>query len=417
MDIPRRSNARSKLIRGALALACTLLLIGGASFGLSRLHPAAPSVDKTTVWTDVVRRGAMTLEVTGSGSLVPEDSVWVPAQTDAQVEKILLRPGASVSPNTVIMELNNLTLKKDAVDAEFQLKASEAEYSNLQVQVNSDLLNQKAIEASVRSDYEQAKIQHEVDEKLLKEGIGSSVMAKLSAVKEEQLAVRLQLEGERTTNVANAAKARLQVQSSHVEQQRALYQLREAELNALHVRAGITGVLQLLPVEEGQHVTPGTNLARVTDPTKLKAEIKVAETQARDLSVGLKAIIDTRNGIVEGRVTRIDPSVQNGTVTVDIAITGTLPNGARPDLSIDGTIEIEKLKDVLYVGRPVHGAAYSTISLFKLSPDGTTARRVNVKIGRSSVNTVEIMDGVQVGDRVILSDTSSWDNDERVLLK
>jgi HlyD family secretion protein len=398
-------------------LTAAVLLIGGVTFGLSRLRPAAPSVDRATVWSDDVKRGPMVLEVRGIGTLIPENIDWIPAQTEAQVEKIVLRPGAQVRPDSIILELNNLTLKKDALDAEFQLKAAESDYANLQVQVNSDLLNQKATEASVRSEYEQAKIQYEVDEKLYSEGIGSIVTVRLSKVKQDQLAVRSKLEGDRTKNTGDAAQSKLAAQASHVQQQRALYELRKAELDALHVRAGISGVLQLVPVEEGQHVTPGTNLARVADPKKLKAEIKVAETQAKDVAIGLQATVDTRNGIVNGHVSRIDPSVQNGTVTVDVAIDGPLPTGARPDLSVDGTIEIENLKDVLYVGRPVHGAAQSTISLFKLTPDGSEASRVNVKLGRSSVNTVEIKDGLQVGDRVILSDMSQWDNNDRIRLK
>jgi HlyD family secretion protein len=417
MDIPRPSNARAKMIRRIVLLVIALLFIGGVTFGLSRLRPAAPSVDRATVWSDEVKRGPMLREVRGIGTLVPVDIQWIPAQTDAQVDRIVLRPGAVVKPDSVILELSNLTLKRDALDAEYQLKAAEADYENLKVQVNSDLLNQKATEASVRSDYEQAKIQHEVDEKLYQENIGSIVNAQLSKVREEQLAIRVQLEGERTKNVADTAQARLQAQMSHVDQQRALYELRRAELEALHVRAGIAGVLQLVPVEEGQHVTPGTNLARVADPKRLKAEIKVAETQAKDVLIGQSATIDTRNGTVEGHVTRIDPSVVNGTVTVDVYPDAPMPDGARPDLSVDGTIEIENLKDVLFVGRPVHGSSQSTISLFKLTPDGSEATRVNVKLGRTSVNTVEILQGLQVGDRVILSDMSQWDNYDRIRLK
>ena len=405
------------MIRRIVLLVIALLFIGGVTFGLSRLRPAAPSVDRATVWSDEVKRGPMLREVRGIGTLVPVDIQWIPAQTDAQVDRIVLRPGAVVKPDSVILELSNLTLKRDALDAEYQLKAAEADYENLKVQVNSDLLNQKATEASVRSDYEQAKIQHEVDEKLYQENIGSIVNAQLSKVREEQLAIRVQLEGERTKNVADTAQARLQAQMSHVDQQRALYELRRAELDALHVRAGIAGVLQLVPVEEGQHVTPGTNLARVADPKRLKAEIKVAETQAKDVLIGQSATIDTRNGTVEGHVTRIDPSVVNGTVTVDVYPDAPMPDGARPDLSVDGTIEIENLKDVLFVGRPVHGSSQSTISLFKLTPDGSEATRVNVKLGRTSVNTVEILQGLQIGDRVILSDMSQWDNYDRIRLK
>ena len=405
------------MIRRIVLGFAAVLLIGGVTYGLSRLRPAAPTVDRATVWSDEVKRGPMLRELRGIGTLIPEDIQWIPAQTEAQVDRIVLKPGAIVRSDSIILELSNLTLKRDVLDAEYQLKAAEADYANLKVQVNSDLLNQKAAEAAVRSEYEQAKIQHAVDEKLAAEGIGSTVTAELSKVKEEQLGVRVQLEGDRTKNTADAAQARLQAQASHVDQQRALYELRHAELKALHVRAGLNGVLQLVPVEVGQHVLPGTNLARVADPKKLKAEIKVAETQAKDAVIGQKATIDTRNGVVAGHVSRIDPSVQNGTVTMDVAIDGPLPDGARPDLSVDGTIEVENLKDVLYVGRPVHGASQSTISLFKLTPDGSEATRVNVKLGRSSVNTVEILQGLQVGDRVILSDMSQWDNYDRVRLK
>ena len=405
------------MIRRIVLGAAAVLLIGGVTFGLSRLRPAAPTVDRATVWSYEVKRGPMLRELRGIGTLIPEDIQWIPAQTEAQVDRIVLKPGAIVKSDSIILELSNLTLKRDVLDAEYQLKAAEADYANLKVQVNSELLNQKAAEAGVRSEYEQAKIQHAVDEKLAADGIGSTVTAELSKVKEEQLAVRVQLEADRTKNTADAAQARLQAQMSHVDQQRALYELRHAELEALHVRAGLNGVLQLVPVEVGQHVLPGTNLARVADPKRLKAEIKVAETQAKDAVIGQKATVDTRNGMVTGHVSRIDPSVQNGTVTMDVAIDGPLPDGARPDLSVDGTIEVENLKDVLYVGRPVHGASQSTISLFKLTPDGSEATRVNVKLGRSSVNTVEILQGLQVGDRVILSDMSQWDNYDRVRLK
>jgi HlyD family secretion protein len=315
------------------------------------------------------------------------------------------------------MELSDPTLQRDALDAEFQLKGAEADYANLQVQVNSELMNQKANEASVRSDYEQAHLQHDVDEKLFKEGIGSDHIRNLSRVKEEQLAIRARLEAERTKVAADSAKARLAAQQAKIDQQKALNRLKKSQLDALHVRAGIDGVLQLVPVEVGQHVTPGTNLARVADPKKLKAEIKIAETQAKDVLPGQKATIDTRNGVVTGRVSRIDPSVVNGTVTVDVTITDPLPNGARPDLSVDGTVELENLKDVLFVGRPVHGQADSTIGIFKLVDDGSEAVRVNVKLGRSSVNTIEVVQGLKVGDKVILSDMSAWDNFDRIRLR
>ncbi len=417
MDIARPSNARAKLIRRIILGGIAVLFIGGVSFGLTRLRPAAPSVDRATVWSDEVKRGPMLRDVRGLGTLVPEDIRWIPAQTDSRVDRWVLRPGAIVKPNSVIMELSDPTLQREELDAEFQLKGAEADYANLKVQVDSDLMNQKAIEAGVRSDYEQAKIQHEVDAKLVAEGLAADVTERLSRVKEQQLAIRVQLEGERTKVAVDSAKARLAAQQAKIDEQRALYELKKSQVDALHVRAGIDGVLQLVPVEVGQHVTPGTNLARVADPKKLKAEIKIAETQAKDVVIGQTASVDTRNGIVTGHVSRVDPSVQNGTVTVDVQFEGLLPDGARPDLSVDGTVELENLKNVMYVGRPVHGASQSTISLFKLTPDGSEAVRTNVKLGRSSVNTVEILDGLQVGDRVILSDMSQWDNYDRIRLK
>ncbi len=417
MDIQRPSNARAKKIRRIVYGTVALLLLGGVTYGLSKLRPAAPSVDKATIWPDEVKRGPMLREVRGLGTLVPEDIRWIPAQTDSRVDRWVLRPGAVVKPSSIIMELSDPTLQQTALDAEFLLKGAEADYANLKVQVDSELMNQKATEAGVRSDYEQSKIQHAVDDKLYKEGIGAEVTAQLSKVKMEQLAIRVGLEGERTKIAGDSAKARLAAQQAKIDQQKALYGLKKSQLDALHVRAGIDGVLQLVPVEVGQRVTPGTNLARVADPKKLKAEIKIAETQAKDVQIGQKATIDTRNGIVTGRVSRIDPSVVNGTVTVDVTITDPLPNGARADLSVDGTVELENLKDVLYVGRPVHGQADSTIGIFKIIDDGSEAVRVNVKLGRSSVNTIEIVQGLKVGDKVILSDMSAWDNFDRVRLK
>jgi HlyD family secretion protein len=417
MDIQRPSNARAKKIRRIGYSTIAVILIAGVTVGLSRLRPAAPTVDAATIWPDTVKRGPMLREVRGLGTLIPEDIRWIPAQTDSRVDRIVLRPGAIVKPDSIIVELSDPQLQRDTLDAEYQLKGAEADYENLKVQVNSDLLNQRAAAAAVRSDFEQAKLQHEVDDQLQKQGLAADVTAKLSKVRAEQLAIRTELEEERTKNAEETAKTRLTAQQARVDQQKALYNLRHSQLEALHVRAGINGVLQLVPVEVGQRVTPGANVARVADPKKLKAEIKIAETQAKDVAIGQKAAIDTRNGIVAGRVFRIDPSVQNGTVTVDVAIDGPLPQGARPDLSVDGTIEIENLRDVLYVGRPVHGQADSTIGLFKIVNDGAEAVRVNVKLGRSSVTTIEVVQGLQVGDKVILSDMSAVDNFDRIRLK
>jgi HlyD family secretion protein len=417
MDIQRPSNAKAKQIKRALYVTVAVVVIAGVTLGLSRLKPAAPSVDRGTVWTDTVKRGPMLREVRGLGTLVPLDIHWIAALTTARVDKIVIRPGHLVEPNTVILEMSDPAVAQSLVDAEFQLKGAEADLANLRVQVNSELMNQKAIEAGVRSDYEQAKLQHEVDLKLFNEGITADVTQKLSQVREDQLKIRLDLEQERTRVAADSAQARVQAQQAHLEQARAMFELRKSQADALHVRAGITGVLQLLPVDVGQSVAVGTNIARVADPKKLKAEIKIAETQAKDIVIGQSATVDTRNGIVNGHVIRIDPSVVNGTVTVDVGIDDPLPLGARADLSVDGTITLENLKDVLYVGRPVHGQTDATISLFKVLPDDSDAERVNVKLGRSSVNTVEILSGLNVGDKVILSDMSQWDNVDRIRLK
>jgi HlyD family secretion protein len=419
MDIQRPSNARAKKIRRIVYGTVAFLLVGGVTYGLSRLRPAAPTVDRATIWPDEVKRGPMLREVRGLGTLVPEDIRWIAAQTDCRVDRWVLRPGAVVKPSSIIMELSDPTLQQTALDAEYQLRGAEADYQNLRVQVNSELMSQKASEAAVRSDYEQAKIQHDVDEKLVKDGLTAQMIEQQSRVKVEQLAIRVQLESERTRIATDSANARLAAQQAKVEQMKALYNLKKTQMDALHVRAGIDGVLQLEPVEVGQHVTPGTNLARVADPKKLKAEIKIAETQAKDVRELQKATIDTRNGIVHGHVSRIDPSVVNGTVTVDVTMDEPFPpgSGARADLSVDGTIEIENLKDVLYVGRPVHGQADSTIGIFKIVDDGAEAVRVNVKLGRSSVNTIEVLDGLKVGDKVILSDMSAWDNFDRIRLR
>jgi HlyD family secretion protein len=417
MDIQRPSNARAKKIRRIIYATVAAILLGGVTYGVSRLRPAAPSVDKATIWPDEVKRGPMICDVRGIGTLVPEDIQWIPAQTDSHVDRIVLHPGAKVEPNSVILELSNPELTRDVLDAQFELKAAQADLASLKVTINSDLLNQKSIAATVHSDYQQAKIQHEVDVQLRQQGLGADVTEQLSRVKEEQLSVRVKLEDDRTKNLEDSAATRLLTQQAHVDQQEALYNLKKTELEALHVKAGIHGVLQIVPVEVGQEVSPGTNLARVADPKRLKAEIKIPETQAKDVILGQPATVDTRNGIVKGRVSRVDPSVQNGTVTVDVEILDPLPLGARPDLSVDGTIELENLKDVLYVGRPVHGQANSTIGLFKLVDDGSDAVRTNVKLGKMSVNSVEILDGLKLGDKVILSDMSTMDAFDRIRLR
>jgi len=417
MDIAIPQNEHAKLVRRIVIAVVLLLGVAVAAYALTRLRPAAPSVDGASLFSDTVKRGDLLRAVHGVGTLVPEDIQWIPALNTARVSKIILHPGATVRADSIILELSNPELERDTLDAEYQLKAAEAQFQSVKAQMGSDILNQKAAAAAVRSEYEQSKIQHAVDEKMLEQKLGAEVTARLSKVKEDQLAIRAQLEEARSKNAEDTAEAKIAAEKSHVDQQRALYNLRRSQLEALHVRAGINGVLQLVPVEVGQSVAPGTNLARVADPKRLKAEIKIAETQANELSPGMKSTIDTRNGIVAGRVSRIDPSVQNGTVTVDISIDGALPNGARQDLSVDGTIEIENLKNILYVGRPAFGQPQTTVGLFKMNEDGTEAVRTSVKLGRFSVSSVEVLQGLKEGDRVILSDTSAWSSYERIRLK
>lgn len=417
MDIPRKSAARNRRIKRIIYGVVGVAVIGAITLGVSRLKPASPTVDRATVWVDTVKRGSMLRQVRGLGTLVPEDIRWIPATTDGRVEKRLVKPGAIVKPDTVLIELSNPTLEQDVLAADAQLKAAEASYENLKVQLESQLLNQKAQAATVQADYSQAKIQAEVNEDLSKKGLVPELTYRLTKVRAEELTVRNQIEHDRLSKVAESAKAQLAVQQAEIDRLRSMAALRHSQLDALHVRAGIAGVVQVVPVEVGAQVTPGTNLARVADPGHLKAELKIPETQTKDVTIGQPATIDTRNGLIQGRVSRIDPSVQNGTRTVDVELKGELPKGAVPDLSVDGTVELERLENVLNVGRPVQGQENSTIGIFKLDPDGKTATRVHVKLGRSSVNTIEILDGLKEGDQVILSDMSAQDNTERIRLQ
>ena len=417
MDIARPSNARQKQFRRAGFLAAGLLAVAGVSVGLSRLRPAAPSVDAATLWPDTVKRGPMVRQVHGLGTLVPEDIRWIPATTQGRVERILLRPGTTVTPDSVILELSNPQLEQEVQEAELKVQSAEASLANLRVQVQNDVLQQKATAASVEADYNKAKMQAEMNEALAKDRLVSELVLRQSKLDAEQLAIRRDIAQEQLATRAEASRAQLAVQQSAVDQAGAVLQLKRRQRDELKVRAGLAGVLQLVPVDVGQQLAPGTNLARVANPARLKAEIKVAETQAKDIQIGQAAQVDTRNGIVPGRVTRIDPSVQNGTRTVDVSLEGPLPNGAVPDLSVDGTIELERLADVLYMGRPAFGQDQSTVGVFKLDATGSEATRVQVTLGRSSVNTIEIVSGLQAGDRVILSDMSAWDAFERVRLK
>lgn len=417
MDIARPSNARQKRIRRILWIVGGLAVVALVSVGLSQLQPAAPTVEAGTVWRDVVKRGPMLRQVRGLGTLVPEDIRWIPATTQGRVEAIILRPGTPVKPHDVILELSNPELDQELQDAQLKLQSAEASLANLKVQVNNELLNQRATAATVEADYVRAKMQAEMDEALAKDQLIAELQRRRSEIDAQQLGVRNEIAKEQLASRSESARAQLAVQQSTVDQARAILQLRQRQRDELRVRAGLSGVLQVVPVEVGQQVAPGANLARVANPGRLKAEIKIAETQAKDIQIGQKAEIDTRNGFVSGRVTRIDPSVQNGTRTVDVSLDGDLPRGAVPDLSVDGNIELERLSDVLFVGRPAFGQEASTITLFKVDPDGTGASRVQVKLGRSSVNAMEIISGLNVGESVILSDMSAWDAFDRVRLR
>ena len=416
MDIPRQSAARKRRIRRIIYVLLIAAAVPLITWGLSRLKPAAPTVERATVWLDTVKRGPMLRNVRGLGTLVPEEILWIPATTDGRVEQRLALPGIWLKPDTVILILSNPELQQATLDAEWKLKGAEAESANLRVKLQSDRLNQQAQAATVRSDYHQAKLQADRDAELNKLGLLANLNMTLSKAKAEELGNRDQIEQKRLEIGTEAIQAQLAVQQATVEQLRALYQLKLSQVAALKVRAGVEGMLQQVPVDVGQRVAIGTNLARVAQPKRLKAELKIAETQAKDIQIGQRAEIDTRNGIIYGRVSRIDPAVQNGTVTVDAKLEGELPQGARPDLSVDGTIEIEKLTDVLFVGRPTFGQPNSQVGLFRLERDGSTAIRVQVKLGRSSVNTIEILEGLRVGDQVILSDMSAWDAYDRIRL-
>ncbi len=418
VDIARPSSvARNKKIRRIVLVAAALLAIGVITVLLSRLKPAAPTVERATVWVETVKRGPMLRSVHGLGTLVPEEIRWIPAVTAGRVERIDVHPGTPVEPDTVILELSNPATTQASLEAESQLKAAQASLTSLRAQLQNELLSQQSVAASVESEYRQAKLQAEADAELAKENLISSIQAKVSMMKADALANRDAVEKKRLAETAASIQARLSVQQEEVDRQRALAALRRSELASLKVRPGVRGVLQQVPVEVGAQVAPGTNLARVANPSRLKAELKIPETQAKDVEIGQVAQIDTRNGIIPGRVSRIDPAAQGGQVTVDVALEGELPKGARPDLSVDGTIELERLTDVLFVGRPAYGQESSTVSLFKLLDDGETALRVNVSLGRASVNTIEVKSGLAEGDQVVLSDMSTWDGFDRVRLK
>jgi len=411
-DVKRKKNIR-RVAYGVGGLIVVLIITGA----LARLKPAAPTVDSATIWKDTVKRGPMLREVRGLGTLVPETIRVIPAATDGQVERRYLLPGMPVKANSIIFDLINPELQQTTLDSEYQLKGAEAELNNLKAQLQNQLMDQRAKAAVIRSAYHTSLLSKETNEKLQSLGLVSDLIVKTSQVQAEELGKQNELAEKQVETFANSIEAQVAVQQSKVDQTRALYELKKSQLERLHIRPGIDGILQELDVDVGARVTQGTALAKVAQPTLLKAALKIAETQAKDIQIDQKASIDTHNGIIPGHVIRIDPSVVNGTRTVDVKLDGALPQGAVPDLSVEGTVEIERLTDVLYVGRPVHGEAHSTVGLFKVVNDGSEAVRVQVELGRTSVNTVEIVKGLQIGDSVILSDMSAWDNFDRVQLK
>jgi HlyD family secretion protein len=422
MDIPRKDASKKRLIRRIAIGVIVIAAVVGTSLGVSRLKPAAPGVDLSVVWRDTVKRGPMTRDVRGLGTLVPVETMLVPATTEGRVARILIYPGTPVKADSIVMILTSPELDTDLLNAEYALKAAEADYANLKVTLEKLQLDMKSTVAQVEADFNTSKLQADRDAELARQGLFSEVDAKISTVKSQELGNRLGIENQRIKISGSAEEAQLASQKVKIDQLRAQYNLKKSQVDQLKVRAGFDGVLQQLPtpVEVGQKVAAGTALGKIAQPSKLKAELKIAETQVKDVTIGQHADIDTRNGHIEGRVSRIDPSILNGTVTVDVALIlgkdAPPPGVLRPDLSVDGTIELERLNDVVYVGRPVFGQQDSTITLFKLEPDGKYANKVKVVLGRSSVSTIEIKDGLKVGDQVILSDMSAYDSYDRIKL-
>ena len=418
MDIKRPPKSKiKKKIRNAVMIVVGLAAIGGITYGLTKLKPAAPTLDRSTAVIETVKRGEMVRDVRGNGTLVPELTRWVPAPADGRVERILLKAGVEVDSSTVVVELSYPQLEQQAADTELQVKAAEADRENLKVRLESDTMTQKAAIATINAQYSQAKLQLDADEVLAKQGLVADLVLKISRVNVQDLANRLKVEQERLVVSAKSTKAQLNAAESRLQQLRALATLRRQEVDALKVRAGSGGVLQQVLVTEGQQVTPGFNIARVADPASLKAVLRVGETQIKDVRIGQPVVVDTRNGLIQGQVSRIDPAAREGTVEIDATLIGPLPPGARPDLSVDGTIELERLKDVLKVGRPAFGQAQQTIGMFVLTPDGSEAERRTVKLGRNSVSTIEILEGLREGEQVIISDTSALDSYNRIRIR
>lgn len=420
MDIQRTIDIKKRRLRRLLFVSSCVLALAAVTVGLSRLKPAAPQVERATIYLDTVKRGDIPREVRGNGTLVPQQIQLVQARTEGRIEQVLVLPGAAVKADTILLELSNPELQQAALEAEWQLKAAEAQLQRLKVQLESDRLTQEAATATLKTEFTLATVDAEADAELSKSGLVPALTLKKSVARAEEFKLRYEIEVKRLNISSESAKAQEAVQEAELAKLRAMLELKREQVAALKVRPGIDGVLQQIGDREmlqaGQRMMPGATLAKVVQPTKLKAEIKIAETQAKDLLLGQSATIDTHNGLVPGEVMRIDPAAQNGTVTVDIMLTGPLPKGARPDMNVEGTILLERLENVLYVGRPINGQPESTVGLFKVVNGGKEAIRLPVKLGRGSVNTIEIRAGLEIGDQVILSDMSQWDAQDRVRL-
>jgi len=418
MDIKRSGKTKlKKRIRSIALIVIGLVAVGGITFGLTKLKPAAPTLDRSTAVIDTVKRGQMLREVRGIGTLVPQLVRYIPAPADGRVEKIPVQAGVEVGYDTVIVELSNPQMEQEAMDAEFQVKAAQADEESLRTRLESESMTQRSAIAGINSEYSQAKLQLDTDEVLGKQGLIPDLLLKISRMRVQELSNRLKVEQQRLTVSGKSVKAQINAQESRVQQLRALARLKRDQVDALRVRAGTSGVLQQVSVQVGQQVTPGFNIARVADPASLKAELKIAETQIKDVKLGQPVAVDTRNGIIQGEVQRIDPAAREGTFIVDVSLTGPLPASARPDLSVDGTIELERLDDVLHISRPAFGQGQQTVGLFRLNPDGQEAVRTQVMLGRSSVSTIEIVSGLKEGDQVIISDTSALDSYNRIRVR
>lgn len=415
MDIERSSNPRKKKIRKAAGVGAIVVALIVATVAFARLEPAAPAVNRASLVIAEVERGPFTRSIRATGTLVPENVRLIAAATDARVERIVVQPGAVVRADTVILELSDPQQLQSASDAAWQLRAAEAAYQASRAELESERLDREATAARLRAEYEQARLRARADAELEKAGLAAPITRQLSESAADELRRRVAIEERRVASLAASQRARLAHVAAQVEQARALHDLRREQTESLIVRAGIDGVLQAIAVQAGQRVSAGTNLARVAEPTRLKAEVRVAEVQAKDVAVGQRATIDTRNGIVEARVARVDPAVVNGTVVVDLAITQPLPNGARPDLTVDATIELDRVPNATFVARPVGAQEMSRSSLFAVR--GSDAERVPVELGRASAEAIEVRSGLRPGDRVIVSDTSAYERFDRLEIK